>query len=97
MEIIDNIFSIARKYPEVEKENIILAKKMAMKHNIKLQKKKNEYCKYCNTFFKPENVRIRINNHKVTYTCLNCNKITRFNYRTKPHLNNFKEKDSLKK
>lgn len=80
-----------------ESLNIKLAKKVAMKHNIKLRDRKKEYCYNCNIFFKPDNVRIRVNNHKVTYTCLNCGKITRFNYKTKPYLNEKENKNANKK
>ncbi len=60
------------------------ARKLAMKHRIKLPKElKRQYCAHCYTFFIPgKNYRVRTAEGRVVYTCLCCGKHTRFSYIT---------------
>ena len=74
-EIKDN--SLADRY-------IYLARKIAMRYNIKIPSKlKRKYCHSCYNYFYPARYKVRTNpkNKAIEYTCLNCKKITRFGYK----------------
>lgn len=83
---IDALFQEAKKSstknPSLAKRYITLARKIAMKVNLTLSKdQKRKFCKGCHSYFVPnKNLRIRLKNKKVIYTCLSCNKITRYPY-----------------
>lgn len=57
-------------------------KGLAMHHNIKLGKLKRKFCNKC---FNPleNNSRKRLNNGKMSITCLNCGNIKRYSYKDK--------------
>lgn len=77
----------SRSYEDYSQKYISLARYLARKIRFRLKKEKIYFCTGCNMPFSSENVRIRFNNHKQTYTCLNCGKIKRVPYKTKKHLN----------
>lgn len=58
---------------------IILARKIAMKSNIRLTKvQKKKFCKHCYSYLIPGlNSRIRINNNKIITYCNECKKYSR--------------------
>lgn len=58
------------------------ARRLAMKHKIKMPRKlKRSYCKHCYSFLMPSvNCRVRAARNKVIYYCLSCKKYTRHPY-----------------
>lgn len=58
---------------------VSLARKIAMKTNIRLTKvQKKKFCNHCYSFLKPGiNSRVRINNNKLIIYCSECKKYTR--------------------
>ncbi len=81
-----SLFSKAEQiFPKSTKmadRNVRKARRLAMKHKIKLPKElKMKFCKHCNTYLVPSvNCRIRLSSGKVVYYCLNCKKYMRFPY-----------------
>jgi len=57
-----------------------LARKISMKTKVPISKElKKQFCKHCYSHLKQgENVRVRINEKGIIYTCLECNKQMRF-------------------
>ncbi|MBI2109938.1 ribonuclease P [Candidatus Woesearchaeota archaeon] len=70
-----------KKHPERSNRYVKLARRIAMKFQIKLPiELKRKFCKHCNAFLKPGmNCRIRINKSRVIYYCFKCKKYMRFN------------------
>ena len=70
--IFENSPKLANRYVE-------LARKIAMKVNLRLPKQlKRKFCKHCYSYLKPGvNSRIRIHKNKVIIYCKNCKKYTR--------------------
>lgn len=68
--------------PKLSNKYVKLARKLSMKYKVKMPSEfKKRYCKHCHSFLKPaKNVRIRLNQGKVVYHCLNCKKYMRFPY-----------------
>ena len=85
--IVKNLFREAKiqfNYnPQLSNHYIKLARKLAMKVNLKLGKEyKRKFCKYCYSYLVPgKNARVRINNNKLIYYCFNCKKYSRINLR----------------
>ena len=76
----DKVFSKDKK---LANRYVTLARKVAMKNNIKipsnLQKK---FCKHCYSFLKPGiNLRVRTTGKTISYYCLECKKFMRFPYK----------------
>jgi len=69
-----------KSHPERSNRYVQLARKIAMKVNLKLPKElKRKFCKHCYTYLKPNiNVRVRIRKGKVIYYCFNCRKYMRY-------------------
>ena len=63
--------------------HVRLARKIAMKHRIKIPSRlKRKFCKHCYKFLVPSvNCRIRAQRGKVVYYCLSCKKFTRLPYK----------------
>ena len=58
------------------------ARRIAMKHKIRLGKLKRKFCKHCYSYLKPGvNCRVRTNQGKVIIYCLECKKYTRIPYK----------------
>lgn len=75
------------RHPKRSHRYVKLAKKIAMKANIRLPKKYNKKtCKKCGNYLVPgKNCKIRISSKgsRIVYTCLDCGKIMRFPYKRK--------------
>ncbi|MEW6062795.1 MAG: ribonuclease P [Nanoarchaeota archaeon] len=69
-----------KKHPERSDRYVQLARKIAMKVNLKLPKDlKRKFCRHCYSYLKPNvNVRVRIRKGKVIYYCFNCKKYMRY-------------------
>lgn len=58
------------------------ARRIAMKHKLRLGKLKRKFCKYCYSYLKPGvNCRVRTNQGKVVIYCLECKRYTRIPYK----------------
>ena len=66
--------------PKLSNRYIKLARKLAMRVNIRLNKDlKRKFCKHCYYFLKPGiNCRIRTRENKLIYYCFNCKNYMRF-------------------
>jgi len=70
---IRQLFGYASKHQRMSKHYVQLARKMAMKFNIKIPKElKKKYCHYCFSYFTPKNCRIRIKKGVKIVYCLEC-------------------------
>jgi len=75
---IKRLFNQAKKEPKMSKRYIELAKKTAMKVNIKIPRAfKHEYCKKCLSFFDSKNSKIRIKKDMKIIKCLKCSNYNR--------------------
>ncbi len=76
----DQVF---KEDPKLANRYVKLARKLAMKINIRLDKNlKRKFCKYCYSFLKPGiNCRIRTRENKLIYYCFNCKNYTRIPFR----------------
>ncbi|MCL4346676.1 MAG: hypothetical protein M1417_02035 [Candidatus Thermoplasmatota archaeon] len=87
-ERIEKLFGLARDLAASgEKERsrmyIMLARRIGMKLDIPLGHRR-EYCRKCNSYLIPgRNARVRMGRKKVTLTCLECGKVTRFPFGTR--------------
>lgn len=71
-----------KKDKEQANDYVRKARRIAMKHKIKLGGLKRKFCKYCYCFLKPGvNCRIRTNQGKVVIYCLECKRHTRIPYK----------------
>ncbi len=74
-----------KKHPEHSHRYVQLARKIAMRYNIRMPKSlKRKFCKKCYSYLVPGvNCRVRINKAKqaLTITCLECGNIMRYPYR----------------
>lgn len=70
---------VFKENPKRANRYIQIARKIAMKINLKLPKElKRRYCKHCYSYLKPGvNSRIRNYKSRVTIYCNNCKKFTR--------------------
>jgi ribonuclease P protein subunit RPR2 len=83
-ERIDILFKQAKIRPEKATRYVFIARKIAKKYNIKLDKKlKRTFCHHCYSYFTSENLKVRTNPKTkcVEYNCLDCKKVTRYGYR----------------
>jgi ribonuclease P protein subunit RPR2 len=63
------------------KRYVWIAQRMCTKNRIRMPRElKRLFCKYCNTYFKKGNYRVRTTGKTVTYTCLECGKCIRIGY-----------------
>lgn len=70
---IRQLFGYAEKHPSMSKRYIQLARKMAMKFNVKIPGAlKRKYCHHCYSYFTPKNCRIRIKKDMKIVYCLKC-------------------------
>lgn len=67
---------------ERAKRYVHLLIKIAKFCNVRLGKRKSQFCKYCETYFTSQNSKIRINSKKrrVEILCLNCGKKRFYGY-----------------
>ena len=84
MFFIKTLFNEARiqfnKNPSLSNRYITLARKIAMKFNLRIPRElKRRYCKHCYSYLVPnKNCRVRVHKSRVIYYCLNCKKFMRF-------------------
>ncbi len=75
----------AGKRPDRAKRYVTLARKIAMRHNIRMPASlKRKFCRKCSSFFLPGTnctVRTRASQQAVIIKCLACNNIIRYPYR----------------
>jgi RNase P subunit RPR2 len=73
------VFSKDKKLAD---EYIKLARTLGMKYKVKIPKElQRKFCKHCYAYLRPGvNCRVRIQNHKIIYSCLECKKFIRLNY-----------------
>ncbi len=85
-EIINDFFLKADDCFSKDKEQankyIHKARRLAMKHKIRLGKLKRKFCKHCYCYLKPGmNARVRTNEGKLVIYCKECKKYTRIPYK----------------
>ncbi len=75
--------SVFPENPSLSNRYVTLARKMAMKYKLKMPSElKKKYCKHCYKYLRPgKTCRVRVQNDKVVYYCLNCKKFMRFPYK----------------
>ena len=86
LERIEILFKEAEQNEEYADRYVFLARKIAMRYNIKIPEKlKRKYCHHCYKYFYPKRYKVRTNSKTkaVEYTCQVCQNITRFGYRNK--------------
>ena len=67
---------------ELVDEYVMKARRIAMKHKIRLGKLKRKFCKHCYSYLKPGvNCRIRTNEGKLVIYCKACKRYTRLVYK----------------
>ena len=81
---VNNLFKLAevvsRDNPKLANKYINLARKNAMKVNLKLPRNlKRKFCKHCYSYLVPgKNCRVRMHKSRIIYYCMNCKKYMRF-------------------
>jgi len=89
-ERIEILFREAKLNPEYANRYVFLARKIAMKLNVKIPKEyKMRYCHKCYKYFSGNNFSVRTNarTKAVEYKCLNCKHINRYGYATESKSN----------
>jgi len=80
-ERIYELFDLAEQSDsEYSDKYVNLARKISMRYKVPIPKElKRRFCKHCYRFFVPGvNLRVRVNEKGVIYTCLSCNKQSRY-------------------
>jgi len=82
---IKNLFEQAEKAKTKEHANKLVkrARELAMKFRLKLGKQyKRKFCKHCYSYLRlGKNVKVRTRRGKVIFHCLECKKVSRFQYK----------------
>ena len=84
LERIEILFKEAERNEEYANRYVFLARKLAMRYNIKIPSKlKRKYCHHCYKYFNPKQYKVRTNSKTkaIEYTCQVCQNVTRFGYR----------------
>ncbi len=68
------------KDPALQKRYMKLAKKIGMRYNVRLGKRKKQFCKHCFAYFGPD-ARRRLKNGKLVIVCPGCKRISRQVYK----------------
>lgn len=73
------LFELASAYPESADKYVEIARKKAMKVNLRFTSvQRRKICKHCYKYLVPgRNARVRIHDSKIIYHCDNCKKFTR--------------------
>ncbi len=82
-ERIEILFSQATKRPEWADRYVFLARKLAMKYNVKIPHElRRRFCHKCYHYFGPSKATVRTNprTKAVEYTCKNCGHVNRYPY-----------------
>ncbi|MBW2998028.1 ribonuclease P [Candidatus Woesearchaeota archaeon] len=74
------LFKLAEENKEFSDKYVTLARKISMKLKVPIPKElRKRFCKHCYKYLTPgKNVRIRKDKDFLIYTCLECNKNTKF-------------------
>lgn len=74
LERVGKLLDMASDNPRMANRYAALARKIAMKVNLRLPSElKRKFCKNCGCFFRPGiNCRVRTRNGKIVYYCFNC-------------------------
>jgi len=86
LERIETLFNEAsavfKKDRKLADRYVELARKIAMKHKVRIPSRlQKQFCKHCHKFLMPNvNCRVRLKEGKVVYYCLECKKFMRFPY-----------------
>ena len=77
--LFDEADKIFKKSPKLANRYVDLARKIAMKVNLRLPRDlKRKFCKHCYSYLKSGvNSRTRIHKNRVVIYCMNCKKYTR--------------------
>lgn len=77
--LFDRAGKIFKENKNLSNRYVELARKIAMKTNIRIPRKfKRKFCKHCYHFFMPSvTCRVRTRNNMVVYYCFNCKKYTK--------------------
>lgn len=79
LEHVKKLFLDAKKNPSMGDRYVAMARKIAMKFNLRLPRElKRKFCKHCYSYFKSGNYRVRTRKKMVVYYCLKCKKYMRF-------------------
>lgn len=79
LERIIQLFGEAEKNSSKANRYVQLARKIAMKINLRIPKQyKRKFCKHCYNYFQKGNYRIRTRNKMIIYYCRKCKKFMRF-------------------
>ena len=80
--LFDNADEMFGKDSKLSDRYVALARKIAMKANMRIPRElKRSFCKHCNCYLRHGvNCRVRTNEGKVVYYCLNCEKFMRYPY-----------------
>ena len=78
-----------KESPMLANRYVEIARKLSMKYKARIPAQlKRRYCKYCHAYLVPSvNCRVRLQNKKVVYYCLDCKRFMRI-----PYLREIKEK-----
>ena len=81
-ERIDILFGEAAKTKDtaLQKRYMQLAKKIGMRYNVRLGKRKKMFCKHCFCYFSA-NVKRRLKNRKLVIVCPDCKRVARQIYK----------------
>lgn len=80
---IRGLFEMAKEHPEKADRYVKISREIGMKINQPIPKDlKKKFCKHCNSYFQQGNYRVRTRNKLLIYTCLRCNKQTRYGIKT---------------
>ena len=67
---------------ELANEHVKKARRIAMKHKIRLGKLKRKFCKHCYSYLKPGvNCRIRTKEGNIVIYCMECKRYTKIGYK----------------
>lgn len=77
---IERLIALAGENEKYAKRYVRLARKIAERTRTRIPKElRRKFCKHCNSYFiHGKNVRVRRNEKGIVYSCLSCEKITRF-------------------
>lgn len=77
---IEALFGQALIRPAYAKRYVVLARRMASRHKVRIpQKWRKRFCKKCSAFLTPgKNASVRMRAKRIVITCLECKSVKRF-------------------
>ena len=80
-ERVEILFELASKESDedIQKRYVALAISISMKYRLRFKKDyKRRFCRNCSSYLVPgKNLKVRVQNGKIIYTCMSCGKVTR--------------------